>query len=298
MKRCNASFHSFFSIALGLVWASGVPSMAAASITGVCPDGSIFIVQRPESIPCAGAKFVEPHEVPPIKPEYLPRPYTWEVFNSQQDPNNPYNLVDAARQIRATGAPPEADREAAVGSTGSSPRELAQPQVALAPPVSAAPPAPQSQLAELDLGLGAEEIRDLALLVELSQERAPASFESEPAGAVALRVRVAHSVAFETRLHEAWAQHGRELSGPVVLVTAEAFAPGAFRANLTLAQGHVAFHPDTGDPQQFGLLRGQLGPLAAGDLVLGYAVLPAGMLLHEPLDIYWNDHLLSATLRP
>jgi carbon-monoxide dehydrogenase large subunit len=30
----------------------------------------------------------------------LPRPYAWEVFNQQQNPNNPYNLIDAARQVR------------------------------------------------------------------------------------------------------------------------------------------------------------------------------------------------------
>ncbi len=84
----------------------------------------------------------------------------------------------------------------------------------------------------------------------------------------------------------------------MLLVTAEAFASGAFHANLTFAQGHVAFHPDTADPRQFGLLRGQLGSLAAGDLVLGYAMLPAGMALHQPLDVYWNDRRLSATLRP
>ena len=293
MQRCRVSFHSLIGIALGFVWVASAPSPAQASITGVCPDGSIFIVQRPESIPCTGAKLVEPHEVPPIKPEYLPRPYTWEIFNAYQDPNNPYNLVDAARQIRETGAPPDADAAA-----GSSTHEVAQPQVARTPPVSTAPPTPPAPLAELDLGLGAEQIRDLALLVELSQQRAPASFESEAAGAVALRVRVAHSAAFEAALREAWARHGRELSGPVLLVTAEAFAPGAFHANLTFAQGHAAFHPDTAAPEQFGLLNGQLGALAAGDFVLGYTVLPAGMALHQSLDVYWNDHRLTATLRP
>ena len=81
----------------------------------MCPDGSIFVVQRPESIPCANAKQVEPGEVPPLKPELLPRPYAWEVFNQQQNPNNPYNLIDAARQVR--------ESRAAEAAATSAPRE-------------------------------------------------------------------------------------------------------------------------------------------------------------------------------
>ena len=40
---------------------------------------------------------------PPLKPEFLPRPYGWEVFNRESDPNNPYNLIDAAPLPRAEG---------------------------------------------------------------------------------------------------------------------------------------------------------------------------------------------------
>ena len=28
-----------------------------------------------------------------MKPQYLPRPYGWEVFHRKNDPNNPYNLI-------------------------------------------------------------------------------------------------------------------------------------------------------------------------------------------------------------
>ena len=38
--------------------------------------------------------------MPPIRPRYLPTPYTWKVYNEAQDPNNPYNLIDAAREVR------------------------------------------------------------------------------------------------------------------------------------------------------------------------------------------------------
>ena len=52
---------------------AGFAQGALASITGVCPDGSIYIVQHPESIPCRDSKAVDPSDVPPLKPEYLPR---------------------------------------------------------------------------------------------------------------------------------------------------------------------------------------------------------------------------------
>ena len=51
---------------------------ASAAISGVCPDGSIFIVQSADAIPCRGAKRVDPQDLPPLQPELLPRPYGWE----------------------------------------------------------------------------------------------------------------------------------------------------------------------------------------------------------------------------
>jgi len=77
---------------------------ASASHTGVCPDGSIYIVQDVRQIPCADAKPIDSDEVPPIRPEYLPTPYTWKVWNERNSPNNPYNLIDAARQVREARA--------------------------------------------------------------------------------------------------------------------------------------------------------------------------------------------------
>ncbi len=258
---------------------------AGATISGVCPDGSIFIVQREADIPCAAAKQVEPDEVPPIKPEFLPRPYAWEVFQQQQDPNNPYNLVDKAREVRAGQIEPED----AAGQPGVEPPRSAPPP---APPVSAAPPAPAQ------LALSPQEKRDLALIVELTQERVPATFErASSGGAPTLVVRLAHSRAFEARLHGFWAERGEPPPGPVVLFSAEAAAPGAFWANFTFAQGHTAFHANPDDPRQMGLIDGSLGPLAAGDAVLGYVVLPADVDVAQPMDVYWNDRRLAATLR-
>ena len=241
---------------------------ADASITGVCPDGSMFIVKKEADIPCQRAKRVEPHDMPPIRPAYLPRPHAWQVFQSQQDPNNPYNLVDRARAVREAAQPqPPQEHRAALPSVS-------------APLAPAKPPT-----------LDDAELRDLALIVGLSQDSLPARFERGPQGA--LNIDLAHSRAFEARLHDHFA--GRSL-GPVVVFSVSANAPGTFHANFTFVQGHVAFHPEPHDPHQRGILTGALGDLAAGERVLGYAVLPEGIDLSRPTDVYWNDRRISVAL--
>lgn len=263
-------------------------SAADAAITGVCPDGSIFIVQSAAAIPCRDAKRVEPEDVPPLQPEFLPRPYGWEVFNRRSDPNNPYNVVgsdrpggDAAESARSSAPPAEPPQP--------QPRGAAPVQVAAAPPARGA----------LALDLSAQEIHDLAEIVALTQSFAPATFaELDPSGTQRAVLALARSAAFEERVHGALARRGGAASGPVVLFRAQADAPAAFHGNLTFVQGHVAFHPDPDDPAQFGVLDGGLGGLAAGDAVLGYAVLPEHVDPARPLDVYWNDRRITATLRP
>jgi hypothetical protein len=269
---------------------------AGATISGVCPDGSIFIVQSEADIPCSAAKRVAPDEMPPIKPEFLPRPYAWEVYQEQQDPNNPYNLVDKAREVRAGRVEPD---DASPLPTADQPQSAPPPVVSSAPPPAPPPPVSAAPPAPAQLTLSPAEKRDLALIVELTQERAPASFERPSSGgdAPTLVVRLAHSRAFEARLHRFWAERGEPLAGPVVLFSVEAAAPGAFWANLTFTQGHIAFHANPDDPRQLGLIDGGLGPLAAGDAVLGYVVLPVDVDVTQPMDVYWNDRRLVTTLR-
>jgi hypothetical protein len=263
----------------------------AESISGVCPDGSIFIVQSAAAIPCGNARQVEPEDMPPIKPQYLPRPHAWQVFQARQDPNNPYNLVGEA----AAAAPK--------GQTANAPEPVATtraPEVAAAvpAPVSAAPAPRRPTSASTDLGLSSDEIRALVTIVELSQGRAPATLAEPNAEAPEMLLRLARSPAFEARLRDAWAAAGQPVDGTVVIFAAEARAPFAFHANLTFAQGHVAFHPDPGDERQFGLLRGRQGDLAAGEMTLGYVVLPIATDLAAPMDIYWNDRRITAVLAP
>jgi hypothetical protein len=111
-------------------------------------------------------------------------------------------------------------------------------------------------------------------------------------------LRVARSAAFEARVADALARRGAGAHGPVLAFQVEAVEAGEFFGNLTFVQGHVAFHPDASDARQFGLLGGGLGPLAPGQSVLGYIVLPAHVDLAQPLDLYWDDRRISATLQP
>lgn len=257
----------------------------AAALTGVCPDGSFFIVQSASAIPCPDAKRVDPNDLPPIQPGNLPRPYGWERFNRRADPNNPYNLVDAA------GGDAVASPEVAAAPPESAPPAL--PPTALA----AAIPAPVAPRA-LDLALAADERADLDELVGLMQQLAPATLvDLAPDGTPRAVLALARSGAFEQRVHAALARQGGGGGGPVVLFRAEAHAPQRFHGQLTFVQGHIAFHPDPADPDQFGLIDGRLGELAPGERVLGYAVLPPHLDPAQPLDIYWDDRRITATLR-
>lgn len=262
---------------------------ASAAVTGVCPDGSIFIVQEASAIPCREAKRVDPSDVPPLQPDYLPRPYGWERFHRRADPNNPYNVIDARDAYR--DAPPGVGAPPPMGQPAGPPRPpTAPPQAAAYAPASAAAPG-------LDLALSPSEITDLDEIVGLLQSVAPASVSRiDASGSRRMTVELARSAAFERRLHEALARRGVTAAGPVLLFRAEALAAEPFHANLTFVQGHVAFHPDPANPDQLALLDGAFGPLAPGQRVLGYAVLPAHLDPNRPLDVYWDDLRITAQL--
>jgi hypothetical protein len=270
----------------------GIGSPAFASITGVCPDGSIFIVQRAEQVPCRDAKEVDPGHLPPIRPEYLPQPYGWEVFNRESDPNNPYNLIQS-EPAPENGAGPSADNH---------PDELRAPAGETAPEAgirnqaaARTSPATPNLLEESTLRWEDSELDDLAMIVELSQRRAPASISAE--GSLG-RVRFARSAAFEARVREYVGQRSRFRAGPVVLFVADTESAGSFYGNLTFVQSGVAFHPSAEDPLQLGVIRGSLGSLEDGVRTLGYVVLPEHVDLSRPIDIYWNDLQMTATLQP
>ena len=276
-------------VGLGLWFATAA---GAGSITGVCPDGSVFVVRNPANIPCREAHRVEPHQVPPMRPENLPRSYLWDVYREKQNENNPYNLVDRAAKVRSSlakdgSAPPDEalvpPSDGTAAASGAAP-----PQVASAPPSRPATPAPSKP----ELGLTDGELRDLFYLVEVSQQSAPATFATEAGGQEALRVSFAHSQAFEARVRSATSVDGR-----VVLFSVQPNQHDTFRPNFTFVQGQTSFHPQSSDARQLGVLVGRLGELNKDDLVLGYAVLPGTIDIARPVDLYWDDRRLAVTFQ-
>ena len=239
-------------------------------------------MQEARQIPCANAKPVSTDEVPPIRPHYLPTPYTWKVWNERNDPNNPYNAIDAARQVRGLETPPPAP---GTGTAPPAPGAGAAPSheaAAAAPPSPAQGPQP--------LGLSEEELRDLFQIVELSQERAPARLARETAGGQGVfEVSFARSSAFEEMLQQSFAARGGLPTGGVLLFTARSVSAEQFYASFTFLQQHLTYQPDATDARQLGVLEGQLGALAAGEVVLGYVSLPPNFDPTQELDIYWDD---------
>jgi hypothetical protein len=265
---------------------AAVPSflpLSAPALTGVCPDGSVFIAPEGAAAPCANAKEVEPHEVPPLRPQHLPHPYTWQVYNELQSQSNPYNLIDSARDIRALHEEGQADARTQAALQPD-------PYGASTPGVSAAPPS----IGPIDLGLGDDELRDLYQLVELSQELTPAAFQRATAdGRGVFRVSLARSTSVEDRIASAWEARGGIGESDVVVFTAVSMQAEPFYANLTFVQDHLTFQPAADDPRQLGVLQGHLGDLEADEVVLGYVILPEAMDSGEAMDVYWNDRRIS-----
>jgi hypothetical protein len=282
------------SLAVVLVLGAGAAN--AGSVTGVCPDGSIFIVQDASAIPCKNSKRMTPSETPPMRPDYLPQPYTWHVYNETQNPNNPYNALDSARQVRSM-RDNAANARAAGGTHEAWSAAEPTPAVSSGPaPVGAPHPQSGRGVGPRDLGLTDGELRDLFYIVELSQDKAPAAFVKEGAGGgERMRVSLARSETFERRLQESWAQSGARVSNRVLLFSAIAKNADRFDAHFTLTQGHLAMQVEPTDARQLAVLQGHLGALAKDEVVLGYIVLPDGMDTARPIDVYWDDRRVTTT---
>jgi hypothetical protein len=270
------------SVAL-IAAAASLPAAAARgeSIAGVCPDGSAFIVQDRSSSPCPNARFVHPSDLPPLRPEMLPKPYMWYVDQEQRDTNNPYYLVEQANKMRALRA-----QQARAAKGQPQARNVDGTAPVSAPAVSG----PQLELDERELG-------DMVKLIALRQNLAPATLEVKDArGEDQLRIRFAHSDSFEGRVLESIGSDPSERR--VLAFYARATTETDFEPNFLVVQNGRTFRPDKSDAEEVALLVGEAGTIEAGLLVMGYVVVPADFNPSRPLEIYWNDRSLVTTLRP
>ena len=281
------------AVFLGAVFALAGAARADTTLSGVCPDGSYFIVQSRASIPCANPHLADAADLPPVRPYLLPRPYTWYVDQEARNPNNPYNLLETARKIREARSGVTAPTQ----SPGTAPERSSRPE----PTAGAAggPPVARSQspaLAPL-VSLADEELRDLVRLISLRQQGTPASFDVDDVhGAKSLRIELAYSGSFESY---ALATLGRDPRASRVLVwSAQSLRATEFRPNFFVVQSGRTFRPDPQNAAEIGFLLGAPGALPAGEMAVGYLVMPANFDPASPLEVFWNDRSVEAVFAP
>ena len=256
--------------------ATPVSAAAGESIAGVCPDGSVFVVQQRSAIPCTRAKLVEPGSIPPLRPELLPRPYPWMVDQEARNPNNPYNLIDAAEAVRAA-------------RSGEAPEPAAEPTTRTVPaPTPAEGPTPV---------LPMEELEALVELIELRQESAPALLRAEDAlGRGRLEIQFAYSRALEQQLLP-WLGRTQQ-EARVIIFSVRAIKEGEFHGNLFFLQDARGFRPDVSLREEIGFFVGDFGHQEPGRILLGYAVLPGSFAPERPMSFHWNGRHIESTLSP
>ncbi len=275
-----------------LILSAAAPAALAESVSGVCPDGSMFIVQHRSSAPCANPRFVNATEIPPIRPEYMPHPYTWEVDQKARNPNNPYNLLEAARKIRAAHAARSQDKADRTKNLRSAP-ETSAPLERTAPAPEQSTPGGASSM----VALSEDEMRDLVRLVSLRQEAAPAQIAVEDVrGHEILKILISHSHSFESLVLGALGEESAERR--VLAFTASAPIESEFHPNFFVTQSGKTFRPDPLDSHEVAFLVGEAGLIPEGALALGYFVIPAHFDLSQPISVWWNDRSVETLLIP
>ncbi len=249
------------------------PAVFALGHAGVCPDGSVFIVKKKVDAPCLRPKFVHESEIPPIRPELLPKPYSWYVDQEAKNPYNAYNLVDDAEKIRALR---EQQR------TGVTPPTPVQPRSTLAETI-----APTGRLS-----LEPAELNDLGLYIERIQRVVPAAFGSDRSESVTLQF--AYSQAFEAHARDVFEND----KAHYVVFMGRASGSAEFHPNFYVVQDSLTYRPDPNLAPESGILAGEAGALHSGDAVLGYFRVPGVFDFGQEIQLWWNDQRIEVVLAP
>jgi hypothetical protein len=87
-------------------------------------------------------------------------------------------------------------------------------------------------------------------------------------------------------------------SGHVIVFAALAESDTDFQPNFFVVQSGRTFRPDKTIAGEIGFLLGDAGKLPAGELAVGYLVVPASFDPRETMELFWNDRSVETVLAP
>jgi len=264
---------------LGVGVLTAAPVIAHAGVVAACGDGSVILAKKWSDVNCVGAVEVAPDDVPPIGSGKRPRPIAWANFLREQEDLRRANQRPPVRVDRAKNRAPavSAMRDPSMARQRST--------------------LPSNAYARPSLRLTADERRDLSLLVELSQRSTPAVLEHTRTGARKAVLQIAHSRAFETRLHARQRAAGDYRLAPVLVFSLEPANTDLRTTSLSFVQGGPGFSPNVDDPRDFGWIGESDTSMKKAGRRLGYIVLPESFEVSRPLAIFWGDAVVATTLR-
>ncbi len=272
------------------------PAAVRAGVIAVCADGSIMIAKKWADVNCAGAIEVAPDDVPPIGSGIRPRSIAWANFLREQETLRRESERVRSRANRVSGrspAEPTAREESldqtrayrndnAYGNGRAPSRDVARrPSAAM----------------RASFTLTADERRDLALLVDLSQRDTPAILRNTQNGVTTARLKIAHSRAFEAKLRAHQRTVSARRSGPVLVFSLEPANADVMDTPLSFVQGGPSFRPNARNSREFGWIDDVEAAPGQRTTRLGYIVLPESFEVSRPLAVFWGDAVVGARLR-
>jgi hypothetical protein len=111
-----------------------------------------------------------------------------------------------------------------------------------------------------------------------------------------MEVRFAYSRVAETRVAQWLRPQG--FQARVLIFSVRALEAGEFYPGFFFVQDSEGFRPDPSTEEEVGFLVGSPGPLDSGAVRMGYIVLPGRFSPDRPIELWWNDRRIDATLDP